>query len=99
MRHLSIIIPLLLAAAPAAADSRLSDLVCDDRNRIEDQLKNVVGAEKQGHGMRGPDALLAVWITPRSGSWTLVQSYANGTACIVAMGDHWEDLRPDPDPA
>lgn len=87
---------LALMATPCLGFAQFSDLVCDDRERIEDQLTSVVGAEKQAGGMRGPDALLDLWITPRSGDWTLVQSYANGTACIVAMGEHWETLTPNP---
>ena len=45
--------------------------------------------------MRGPDALVEVWIEPRTGDWTLVQSYANGTSCILAMGEHWETIAPE----
>jgi hypothetical protein len=81
------------------ADARLAEVICDDRTRLETRLTNVFGASKQGQGMRGPDAVLEVWIEPRSGDWTLVQSYANGQSCIVAMGEHWEMLAPDTDPA
>lgn len=88
-----------LMLLPNVSVANINDLFCDDRNRLEDQLTNVHGAEKQGQGVRGPDALIEVWITPRSGDWTLVQSYANGTACIVAMGQHWEAVAQVTDPA
>ena len=35
--------------------------------------------------------MLEVW-TKASGDWTLVQAYANGTACILAMGEAWEGI-------
>lgn len=90
----------LIALAPMTAQAQLSDLICDDTDRMKRQLTEVVGAEKQGLGMRAPDTMIEVWITPHSGEWTLVQTYASGTSCIVAMGDHWENLSRSPaDPA
>jgi len=94
---------LLLCAAFTAlaqgAAGQITDVICDDRSRLENRLKNVVGAEREGRGMRGPDALIEIWIDRRSGDWTLVQSYPNGTSCIVAIGENWESLQPNVDPA
>ncbi|KIN78776.1 putative signal peptide protein [Sulfitobacter mediterraneus KCTC 32188] len=53
-------------------------------------------AERRALGFRGPETLLEVWIDPRTQDWTLVQTYTNGTSCIIAMGEHWEDLTPAP---
>lgn len=99
MRNQITSVCLTLLLLPNVSAANINDLICDDRNRLEDQLSSVHGAEKQGQGMRGPDALIEVWITPRSGDWTLVQSYANGTACIVAMGQYWQSLQTGIDPA
>lgn len=99
MRCLSFLILGVFSLLPQSAAARLSEVVCDDAARLEQQLTTRQGAEKAAFGMRGPDALLQVWIAPRSGDWTLVQAYANGTSCIVAMGEHWEDLRPATDPS
>ncbi|WP_424969272.1 hypothetical protein [Dinoroseobacter sp. S76] len=85
-----------LMTAPVAAQASLGDLVCDDTRRLETQLVEIVGATRQGQGMREPDALLEIWIVPRNGDWTIVQTYANGTSCIVAMGAHWESLGAEP---
>lgn len=92
MRHQITCISFTLMLLPTVSAANFSDLICDDRARLEDQLTSVHGAEKQGQGMRGPDSLIEVWITPQSGDWTMVQSYANGTSCIVAMGEHWQSL-------
>lgn len=89
----------LLAGAPQIAPAQLSEVICDDKARLEEQLFGASGAVKQGHGMRGPDALIEVWIEPGSGDWTLVQSYPGGTACLVAMGEHWEMLAPPVEPS
>ncbi|SDJ07544.1 hypothetical protein SAMN05421850_10870 [Lutimaribacter saemankumensis] len=99
MRMKLAILAASLSLAPLCASAQLADVICDDTARLEQRLTQTHGAEKHGQGLRGPDAILQVWISPRSGDWTLVQSYANGTSCIVAMGEHWETLLPPADPA
>ena len=74
----------------------MADLRCDDRARLEQMLTHVLGAERYGTGLRDPGTMIEVWVTRASGDWMLVQSYANGTSCIVAMGEHWEGELPSP---
>ncbi len=83
----------------APAQARLGEVVCDDTARLEQQITGINAAQKRAQAMRGPDALIEVWIEPRSGDWTLVQTYPNGTSCIVAMGENWETLQSGDDPA
>jgi hypothetical protein len=75
---------------PAIAQAQMTDVSCDDTARMTETLKQVIGAERKGMGLRDPDTMLEVWVTARNGNWLVVQSYANGTSCIVAMGEHWE---------
>ncbi|KQB96620.1 hypothetical protein AL073_11760 [Loktanella sp. 1ANDIMAR09] len=75
---------------PAFAQAQMSDVSCDDTARMTETLKQVIGAERKGMGLRDPETMLEVWVTARNGDWVVVQSYANGTSCIVAMGEHWE---------
>ena len=83
-------------ASPAMAQSRTADVTCDDSLRLEQMLSTVMRAERRAFGLRGPETVLEVWIDPRTQDWTLVQIYTNGTSCIIAMGEHWEDLTPAP---
>ncbi len=83
-------------AFPPGAHAQFSDLRCDDRVRLTQTLENVQGAERHGMGLRDPETMLEVWVIARNGEWVIVQNYANGTACIVAMGEHWEDTPADP---
>ncbi len=80
----------LCFALPTLAQARMSDLHCDDSSRMTETLKQVMGAERQGMGLRDPETMLEVWVTRRSGDWMIVQNYSNGTSCIVAIGEHWE---------
>lgn len=75
---------------PVSAAAQMSDLSCDDSARLSDTLQNVIGATRTGSGLRDPDTMLEIWVTPHNSEWLIVQSYSNGTSCIVAMGEHWE---------
>jgi hypothetical protein len=86
------LILLLALAVPAAAQSPIAEVICAPRDEL---LLRLRGAEIAGAGLRYEDAVLEVWAEP-SGDWTLVQSYANGTACILAMGEAWEAVVPPP---
>ncbi|MEM7470496.1 MAG: hypothetical protein AAF340_04030 [Pseudomonadota bacterium] len=74
----------------------MSDLKCDDSVRLTDTLTNVLGATRQGIGLRDPDTTLEVWVQSRNKDWFIVQSYSNGTSCIVAMGEFWDGALPSP---
>jgi len=99
MNSLAKIVACACLIVPFQAGATIDDLVCDDTVRLERQLEATQGATRISQGMRGPDALMEVWMTPRNGDWVLVQTYANGTSCIVAMGQHWEMTPPKRDPA
>jgi hypothetical protein len=90
------LIPLLALAVPiatpAAAESPIAEVICAPRAEL---LARMRGAEIVGAGLRDTEAVVEVW-TEASGDWTLVQSYANGTACILAMGEAWEAPAPPP---
>lgn len=85
------LIPVLLAG-PALADSPIAEVICLPRAEL---VQRLAGAEVAGAGLRDAEAVLEVW-TRASGDWTLVQTYANGTACILAMGEAWEAVVPPP---
>lgn len=77
-------------AAPSLAQSPMAEISCDDSARLTKSLTEDLGAERQGMGLRDPETMLEVWVTRDSGDWLIVQNYANGTSCVVAMGAHWE---------
>ncbi|KPP90187.1 MAG: hypothetical protein HLUCCA08_15115 [Rhodobacteraceae bacterium HLUCCA08] len=89
----------ILAFAPQAGAGNLTDVYCDDSARLDRTLETTHRAERIGSGLRSPDALVEIWIAPASGDWILVQRYASGTACIVALGEDWESAPAGADPA
>ena len=91
MSLLRILFLVFVCVLPTVGQARMADLQCDDTARLQSTLTNVLGANRQGGGLRDPDTMLEVWVTKHSGDWMIVQTYTNGTSCIVAMGEHWED--------
>lgn len=81
---------------PSFAYAKLVNVSCDDSARMTNMLTEVLGAERHGTGLRDPDTMLEIWVTRRSGEWMIVQNYANGTSCIVAMGEHWHAAQTGP---
>lgn len=75
---------------PTLASAKMSDVSCDDSTRMLSMLTEVLGAERQGMGLRDPETMPEVWVSPQDGEWIIVQNYANGSSCIVAMGENWE---------
>lgn len=86
------LILLLVLVGPAFAESPIAEVICLPRAEL---VQRLAGSEIAGAGLRDAEAVLEVWTRP-SGDWTLVQSYANGTACILAMGEAWEAASPPP---
>ena len=95
LKHFALFLPICLIL-PAQGEAQMADVSCDDRSRMTHTLSNVIGAERQGMGLRDPETMLEVWVTRPGGDWMIVQNYANGTSCIVAMGEHWEGDLPGP---
>ena len=86
----------LALLVPELSAAQMADVSCDDTVRMTHTLTKVLGTERQGMGLRDPETMLEVWVTRGSGGWMIVQTYANGTSCIVASGEHWEGGLPGP---
>ena len=42
-------------------------------------------------GLAGQAALFDVWASNVTGTWTILKTAPNGFACIVAVGEGWQD--------
>lgn len=90
-----ILFGLVLAGLPAAATTPIAEVVCAPRDEIVARLTVQYRSAVSGTGLRDADAMIEVWADPE-GRWTLVQSYADGQACILAMGSDWASVARDP---
>lgn len=86
---------LALSALPAGATTPIAEVVCAPRDEMVTRLTGQYRSALTGTGLRDVDAVIEVWSDP-DGHWTLVQSYADGRACILAMGSDWDMPVRDP---
>lgn len=85
-----ILTAIFVCLLPMTGSATFSNLDCDDSARLMETLTQVLGAKRQGIGLRDPDTMIEIWVQDGNNDWFIVQSYANGTSCIVAMGEFWE---------
>ena len=89
---------LLLAAMMLAAQSALADgtAVCAPREQVAARLAERFGETPRAMGLNGDAALLEIFASEETGSWTLVITGADGTACIIATGQAFQAAAPAP---
>jgi hypothetical protein len=86
---------LCAAPAPAAAESPIAEVICAPRAQMEQRLARQYRSALQATGLRGPETVVEIWADAQ-GRWTLVQRYAQGQSCILAMGDGWTGVAQPP---
>jgi len=75
-------------AAPSLAQAQL---VCAQRDSMIDKLKKKYGESERGMGLSGTEAVVEIWSSEKTGSWTIVLTRPNGIACVMAAGESWID--------
>ena len=80
-------------AVPLQAASPVAELICAPSEEMRSRITTQFGQHLASRGIRDPDQTMELWSSPR-GDWTLVISYASGRRCIVAMGEHWDQIAP-----
>ena len=88
-----------LMAAPAQAASPIAEVICAPSAEMTQRLERQFGETLRAQGLRDHETMVEVWSSDITGRWTLVMSYASGRSCIVAMGEHWDQLPLPQDPA
>jgi hypothetical protein len=74
-------------AAPALAAQ------CAPREEIAKTLATNFNEKPMGMGLADSGSLVVIFTSP-SGTWTAASVSAEGTACVLGVGDGWTDLTP-----
>lgn len=96
MRPVFISLSVASLAAPVQghAASPIAEVICAPRHELVQTLRGQFGEQQMGVGMRGPESVMEIWTSDKSGDWTLVMSYTDGRSCIVAIGENWQQIAP-----
>ncbi len=90
-----LILLLAFPVVPAWAESPIAEVICAPTAEMVQRLTRSMGARRTATGIRDIEAVMEIWTAP-TGQWTLVQTYADGRSCILAMGADW-DMPPAPE--
>jgi hypothetical protein len=86
----------LLAATPSA---RSEERACADRSLVVQRLAERYGETLRSMGLHQGDALVEIYSSDATGTWTILMTRPDGTTCLLAAGQQWEqDAAPLPRP-
>lgn len=76
----------VMAPAAQAQDTRN----CAPRKRVVDGLASTYGETRRAMGLGGNNAVVEMFASDASGSWTITVTLPNGLTCLVASGQAYE---------
>ncbi len=75
----------VLVVTPAFAHGQLT---CGKRASFIAQLDQEYGEVRDGSGM-GSTTIFELWVSEETGTWTILEVFPNGMACVKAAGEGW----------
>ena len=65
---------------------------CGPREAVVQRLAEGYGETRQAIGLAAQGAVLEVFASQSSGSWTITVTFPNGATCLVASGEAYQAL-------
>ena len=62
---------------------------CGERGQIISRLEGKYGETQRGYGLQRGEAVVEVYASEATGTWTILLSMPNGLACLMAAGENW----------
>jgi hypothetical protein len=78
----------MAAAAPPVAQAQIA---CGARDSVVRNLGEKYGEVRRGGGLTGSTAIYEIWASEDTGSWTILKTTPNGMACVMAVGEGWQE--------
>jgi len=88
----------LLVGTLTMPSSGSAETVCAMRDSMISKLKEKYGEAERGMGLSGTKAVVEVWSSDKTGTWTIVMTRPDGVTCVVAAGDSWIQAPPSEGP-
>ena len=88
----------VLAAAVAATAPAAAQQVCAPRDRIIERLGEKYGESRHGFGLQGAKVVVELYASAETGTWTIIATRPDGTACALAAGQDWREGERTPPP-
>lgn len=65
---------------------------CADRDQVIERLADKYGESRQALGLGAQGAMVEIFASDDSGSWTITMTMPNGATCLMATGQAFEKL-------
>lgn len=65
---------------------------CGPRKALTKKLEQSYGETRQSIGLTGGNAVFEVWVSDKTGSWTMLLTRPDGTSCVLAVGEDWQSV-------
>ena len=85
-----------LLGSPAQAQNQRMNMLCAERNVIVDTLTDRYGEQVHGMGLAHQNRIVEVYVSEETGTWTITVTSADGTTCLMAAGQHFAQIVPQP---
>lgn len=85
-------VALIAALQPARSEPAATTLSCGERGLIVAQLESRYGESRHGIGIASNNAVLEVFVSSESGSFTVIATLPGGPTCLVASGSDYQSL-------
>lgn len=82
----------LLSAFGATAADAQQQRNCGPRDLVVTRLAEGYGETRQSMGLGANNAVIEVFASEETGSWTITVTTPNGMTCLVASGQAFEEL-------
>ncbi|MGR3634441.1 MAG: hypothetical protein ACU0BK_00780 [Shimia sp.] len=92
MKHFNLKIAMAFGLMIMAATQSVAQENCAARDTVLTQLAERYGETRQALGIAQQGAVIEVFASEISGSWTITVTLPNGSTCLVASGQAYEHL-------
>ncbi len=82
---------LILGMAAIGPPEAQAQMACGTRDSVITKLGEKYGEVRRGGGLAGQTAIFEIWASEATGTWTILKTAPDGMACIMAVGDGWQD--------
>ena len=82
----------LLTLTAGAAGAQDTGQSCAPRAQVLEKLSATYGETRQVSGLGQGDALVELFASNQTGTWTLTVTLPNGITCLMAAGEAFEAL-------
>ena len=93
LRLSSALMALMILAPTGGPASAQQQPVCTKRANVLKHLANKYAEAPVAIGLANNGGVIEVLTSETGDSWTIIITMPNGTACMVAAGEDWENVR------